>query len=863
MNPPEKDTGKGGAFRTYPGLARLVAVKRFLARLVLFAERLIPLFLPPLGIAAIFVSLGWLGVYRLVPDIPRLALVFLLIFAFVAAFLPFTRLRWPRSAEADRMLEERNRLLHQPVAVQEDMPAFDTPFARALWEEHQRRMARQIADLDAGLPQPDISRFDRYALRTVPVLLLVTAYAFSGSNNAGSVLDAFRLHRQADTSPAMRLDAWITPPSYTGRAPIFLTGRDDQVSPAQAVPQYSLATIRITGTGTEAVSFIDEDGNTADITPQENEEPGAALPRSGQTSARTFAFKIEANGILDAAGQQWSLNVVPDKAPEIAFDGTPQSAVNGALEIPFIARDDYGLQQAHAEIVPADPGTEGAIPLYPAPDYKLDLSRNKPREAKGRTSRNFTEHPLAGKKVRITLVATDGAGQTGRSQPVEMVMPARHFSEALAAAVAEQRQAFALDTRDLPKAIALNEALTIRPDETIPNLTHFLLIESALIRMKLSRTDEHLRDTAEYLWDIAIGIEDGDLSLAERRLRDAQQKLAEALENGASDEEIKKLMDELRAAMDDFLREFAERQQGAPSDLQQQAQNLMSQRDLNSLLDQLENLARSGNRDAAQQLLSELQRLMNNLQAGRPQQGGQQQTSEMRQQIDKLGELMQQQQQLMNETFRLDQALKDRMQRGDPQPGESDERQDGQQGPPTDQMTAEQLREALKQLQEQQQGLGQQLQELQEALKGMGIQPGDQFGQAQREMEGAGDALGKSQGSRAVEGQGRALEALRQGARNMMGQIMQAMRGQQGQGRGEGMTGQGDQNGRDPLGRPRSTTGPDFGGGLEVPDEIDVQTARRILESIREKLGTIRERLQDNSGSEIERQYLERLLNVQ
>ena len=68
-----------GAFRTDPVLARRVAVKRFLARLVLFAERLLPLFLPLLGIAAIFVSLAWLGVYRQLPDLLRLGLVFVLI----------------------------------------------------------------------------------------------------------------------------------------------------------------------------------------------------------------------------------------------------------------------------------------------------------------------------------------------------------------------------------------------------------------------------------------------------------------------------------------------------------------------------------------------------------------------------------------------------------------------------------------------------------------------------------------------------------------------------------------------------------------------------------------------------------------
>ena len=219
----------------------------------------------------------------------------------------------------------------------------------------------------------------------------------------------------------------------------------------------------------------------------------------------------------------------------------------------------------------------------------------------------------------------------------------------------------------------------------------------------------------------------------------------------------------------------------------------------------------------------------------------------------------------MDETFKLDQALRDRMQRGDPGEGEEGENGEPQQEPQaqgeqgqqggqdTDQMTAEQLREALKNLREQQEGLGKQLGELQEGLKGLGLDPGEGFGQAQGEMKGAGEALGKSQGDRAVEGQGRALEALRQGARDMMGQMMQAMQGQQGQGQ---QMGQGNQNGRDPLGRPRATSGPDFGERVKVPDEIDVQRAREILEAIREKLG-------QNSSPELERRYLERLLEIQ
>jgi uncharacterized protein (TIGR02302 family) len=324
------------------------------------------------------------------------------------------------------------------------------------------------------------------------------------------------------------------------------------------------------------------------------------------------------------------------------------------------------------------------------------------------------------------------------------------------------------------------------------------------------------------------------------------------------------------------MTELAQRMQNAPMQPNQNAQNILRQQDLERMMDQIENLARSGNRDAAQQMLSELQRMMNNLQAGRPQRGQQsQENSEARKQIDKLGEILRDQQKLMEQTFRLDQQLRDRMQRGesdmgenDPlldemNPGENGEPQDQQQGQqgkegqqPSDQMTAEQLREALKQLRAQQDALGKQLGELQKSLGEMGMKPGPGFGQAQREMEGAGRELGQGRGQPAVEGQGRALEALRQGARDMMNQIMQAQQGQQGQGP-NGQVGQGDQNGRDPLGRPRRTQGPDFGdNSVKVPDEIDVQRAREILDAIREKLG-------NNPPQEMERRYLERLLDIQ
>ena len=159
-------------------------------------------------------------------------------------------------------------------------------------------------------------------------------------------------------------------------------------------------------------------------------------------------------------------------------------------------------------------------------------------------------------------------------------------------------------------------------------------------------------------------------------------------------------------------------------------------------------------------------------------------------------------------------------------------------------MTLAELRDPrrplLQQLQQQQQALRDQLQQMQKELEGMGMQPSEGFGEAGEAMGDAEGNLGGGQPGDALGDQGRALQALREGAQDMMNQMMQAMGQQQpGNGQQPGPYGQGNSgpDDRDPLGRPRASNGPDFGNRVKVPDEIDIQRAREILDAIRKRLG--------------------------
>ncbi|MBD0417282.1 TIGR02302 family protein [Oryzicola mucosus] len=836
-------------------LASRLGARRFLTGATLLVERAWPLVLPLLITISLFASLSWLGVFRIVPEWARLVLLGFAALALLGSLYPLRYLRLPARTEIDRRIESANALEHTPVLVQHDrLTGNEDSFSQALWQEHRRRMADKLKGLGGDLPRAGMPERDPWGLRSAVALLLVAAFAFSFGPMGGDLRDGFRAHSGAEAVPP-RIDAWITPPAYTGKAPIFLAANIEPNPAPIVVPEGSDLALRITGgPGNETLTFTDMAEKSAEIPPMAAAADTPAPAGSPSAAPRQFTGKLDTDGTLALATDgetlaSWHFAVTPDKAPAIRFAGEPRQAANGTLELSYVIEDDYGAATAKSDFKLTDAQKPGARPLYTAPEMPLALPRGNNRDKPARSTRDLTEHVWAGVPVDLTLLATDDAGQEARSETKTFILPEKQFLNPLARAVIEQRRMLGLDANAKPEVMGLIDAITLRPEDTFDNTANYLAIMSARSRLNMAKSEDELRGVVDYFWEIALGIEQGSLSDAERRLQAAQKALQEALENGASDEEIEQRMAELRQAMDEFLREFAQRSQQNQNQAQMpENMQTLRQSDLDKMMDQIENLAKSGNRDKAQELLSQLQDMMNNLQMARPQQGQQgQQNSEMRQQMDKLGEIMRRQQEMMNETHRMDQ-----MQRG--QQGDQGEQQPGQQGQQGQgrPMTPEEFADAMRQLQEGQGQLQQDLQGLQKGLEGLGIQPGEGFGQAGEAMGEAEGSLGRGEGENAVGEQGRALEALRQGAQDMMQQL-QAMQGDEGGGQEGGRQQSSD---RDPLGRPRATTGPDFGDSVIVPDEIDVQRARQILEAIRKRLGNA-------LSPDLERSYLERLLQLQ
>lgn len=821
---------------------------RTFAAIGLVWESLWPLLVPAICVALVFLTLSWLGVWQVSLQPVRTGLLALFAAAMLAAIWQFRKLRLPSSAEITRRVETASELEDRPITAQEDEIAFGSgdDFSRALWIEHRKRMSDRLKGLTSGAPAPDANRTDPWAFRALIAVIAFAAFGYSLGPGGGNPVEAFKPVRNVE-EVLSRLDGWINPPTYTRKAPVYLTGRTlAPGDPAISVPQGSELKLRFVGEGLITAQYVTGD-QVVDIVSAEQDAGAKAVDTTASGTELTHLLQRDGEVVVRSGSDivaQWPLTIIFDEPPTITFTEAPTSALSGSLQLSYEVTDDYGVTGAEALISSSEESDPQARPLVEPPQVPLSLPRRRAKTGASKVNRDLSSHPWAGGMVSMMLTATDDAGQTGSSKAVEMILPGRRFSNPIALALIEQRRILALDARKANRVGDMLDAVLSAP-EYVDNLTAYTAMTIAHRRIVSAPDDGTLRSALDLMWEIALAIEFGDLSEAERRLREAQERLSEALENGADQEEIAELMQELRDAMEEFMRQLAEEAQQNPMANNPFGENemtrMLSQRDLERMMDRIEDLAKSGSPDAARQLLSEMQRMMDNLRAGRHMQQRQAEGNQTNQALDKLSELMRQQQQLMDESFQMQQR----------QPGEQQQQGQQQQGE-GDPMTPEEFAEAMRQMQERQEALQQQLQELGEQLEALGLDPSSEFGEAGREMGEAGENLGQNNPGGATTDQGQALEALRRGAQSMM-QQMAGDRQQGGQEPGDGQNGGPDRQRADPLGRNQQARGLEDSDHTKIPGEIDAQRAREIMEAIRERLA-------EPGSPLIERKYLERLL---
>ncbi|MEQ1671092.1 MAG: TIGR02302 family protein, partial [Hyphomicrobium sp.] len=686
-----------------------------------------------------------------------------------------------------------------------------------------------------------------------------------------------------------RVDAWVTPPPYTSVPPVLLadgsitTPKPEDASRLFEVPEHSLLTLRGTGIGAAGVSLeILSDGAAEPI--MVAAEPPKAGDASGLAEIRHELKKSARIRALSGSTElaRWTFSLIPDQLPKITLDTKQLDRTpRGSIKLSYKAEDDYGVASATAKVrqiapKPGDPKTAWAqapalkgprLPLERPPVLPLKIPRPGAKALESSTLLELGSHPWAGQRVELWLEATDIGGQTGQSAAVEMILPARRFRKPLARAVIEQRRKLAEDSRNRPAVARALAALTLEPEGFIETTGVYLGLRSVYHRLERENSRAALTESVEQLWQLALSIEDGKLSDAERALKDAQDKLSEALQKGADEKELERLIAEMKQKLNDYLKEMqknAEKEQGEDGDKNEQGdeQNQeLGQQDLEQMMKDLERNAKDGSREEAEKMLSELRELMDRLQAETKESRAENKRGkEMMKKLGQLDDLAGQQQKLMDDTFADKpgqensdlQSKKNSMDQTGKQQRNGKTGQQGQQrgeqqdnGPPSGQeLGGDQQAEGepgqgksgknARQpgepggLKDRQAKIRKKLDQLKKELDELGAGDPDKLGKADEAMGRAEESLEQGDNQEAAEQQGEALEQMRQSAKQMAEQMQK---------NAQQKMGQGGNTPRDPLGRPQKAEGPDLGTSVKVPNAIDAQRAREILDELRKRSG--------------------------
>jgi uncharacterized protein (TIGR02302 family) len=879
-----------------PASRRLRRLVRTTRAAILF-ERAWRIVLPLLVVAGLFVAVSWTGVWLEVPPWARGLGVLGFATAALAGLFELRRFRFPRRKEVLARIDKASGNAARPAEAFEDRLANRSgdPTTEALWAVHRRRAEAAIAALSAQWPSPRMAERDLYALRALVPVALVATSVVAGPEKYARVAAAFDWHLDASARVGDRIDAWIDPPPYTGKAPIVLglasaglfAGTTQHVK--LEAPVGSTIVVR----GSAHRPPVETSGGLTAV----GEEKAAAgarpeTPAPSRDNEVRLTLERDANlsiGHTTSWLGLFDIVAIPDKPPSIRLTDVPRSNARGSLTLTYGATDDYGI--VTAEAVFTDPsfenGRKSRRSLVEPPRTALALPAGSGIPEEIEAIADLSEHPWAGARAILTLVARDAGGNESKSAPIEIRLPQKPFANPLARALVEQRRNLVLAPDDKTRVMAALEALALAPETFDTKAGVYLGLAVAATRLRNAHKDDDLLDVANYLWEMASRLEDGDLSAAERDLRAAEQALREALARKAPEDEIKRLGDNLRAALESFLREFAKQEAAKqdekdPSEVRQNRGNgrKIDPQQLLSMLDALDQSAKSGDLAEASRLLDRLQNILENLKSARTGKSDPR-ANEMNRALDELSQLGKDEQALRDETYRRGQEAQRReLTRRDPwrmPPGQNfgpgpfpDRDESTEDDPPPEEKGAKPRTgdsRNTEDLKSRQQALRDRLDAIDKRLR-QAWQKDNSLEGAESAMREAEEALkeGPDASDEAVEAQGRALEALRQGAQN----LAEAMQGN-GEGDGSGEADAGDEHngdgqgqggrprygrrgGTDPLGRASGNGGFDQSGARYDPlGAPAAQRAQRVLEELRRRLG-------EPARPREELDYLERLL---
>lgn len=687
------------------------------ARGFLLWERFAPVL--ALGAAALMIFLigSFAGLWERIGDPWRLL-------ALIAALALIGRSLWkarvvdvPDVNAARRRVEADSALEHRPFDTVRDALAKTPNSDASLWDKHTQIAANAAASAGPARLRPVLAARDKYYLRYI----LPAALGLSLMLGAGDSLERLRAALSpgwlsAVSASDAKYEAWIDPPDYTGRPPVYFKNKSRIDAPAG-----SELVARVSGIKDAPRLYINEGGKGRRV----------AVTRLGPKSfeARTILNdNAKARWRIGPQPQEWRIDVQQDDAPTVEFVDDPKASKRDKLEFKYDLIDDFGAVSLSLEMTLID---EGEDVSGEAETFAVPMPGQSVRKAEDvLATLDLTKHRWAGRRVSGRLVALDFKDQRGESEAVTFIVPDRIFISPLAKAVIENRnlllaaeaqpygpapQPDQYSRRDLidpltnapitliqdapdarlsraPAAVQrsalLLDAITDAPVNGFRDPVVFMGLKNVQARLRDARAMDDLSDAPEDLWLIAMRAEFGPLGNAKEAMIAAEAALRDGIARRARQREVDTLFQRYNEAVDRYMEFLMESATVSEAEGGGGGAGGRNADEIQALLDAIEEANRMGDTEGARRALAQLAELLENMRIELTKGGGGGEgesidsdglSDEVKEALEDIADALGEQRELQDQTEQAErQQEQGQQQQGEQQGGQSGQSQGGQ-----------------------------------------------------------------------------------------------------------------------------------------------------------------------------------------
>ncbi len=538
-------------------------------------------------------------------------------------------------------IESKNFKRTTPLTALEDSPA-NIYYNEQIWYLHKSSVRANLKNINFILPNISFAKYDPLHLRYLLFLFLFLSIFWANKNNKihENIFGWTNFSTYINQDNYFGLKVWYKPPEYTKLEEklIPIVKKNEIIRVKEIIPIKS-----------ELKVFINS--NKKNFSIMEGDKALEVKKNENNNYELSLLLDEDKNIIINHASKEhtvFDLSVIKDERPKIEVISTPDIVNESSLSFISKTTDDYGIKKIILNIV-----RPPSFKHFEEEHLSFNLYLNEAMKQNTKLVESYFYKYLAdiiwaGSDTHIEIIASDFINQSIKFSN-RIKIPKKNFNNKTAAEILKIREKLAKNK------IARNEGKEVFTQ--LFNSNQYLLNDNYIrIIYKETLNLFNSTDTIKFslknklfknLFILAEAIDEGDFYQAKKNLEQVEQSLFDSVKQNNTEKvstNVNKLKEKIESLLD------LENDKSSNNKFN----NLNSQNikdEIEELAQQIEDLLKTGTKEGVDEKIQKLKQLSENIKNPSNNKELEDKQKQKQDFINKLSELLNEQEKVMEETF--------------------------------------------------------------------------------------------------------------------------------------------------------------------------------------------------------------------